>query len=113
MATDFYVRLSYEEYKELENQLRNWESIETSHQTVKGFYHKALRIKVGTALFEFQGPLVMKPILDTTPQRFEDICRATVSQDSHCVFRLGHIGPCRDNMGYTATDIYPSPKRIS
>lgn len=60
--TNFYVQLSYDEYKELEHQLRNWEDIETSHATVEGFYHKALRIKIGTTLFEFQGPLVKKPM---------------------------------------------------
>ena len=62
--TNFYVQLGYDEYKELEQQLRNWEDIETSHATVEGFYHKALRIKIGTTLFEFQGPLVKKPITE-------------------------------------------------
>lgn len=60
--TNMYVQLGYDEYKELENQLRNWSLIETSHQTVEGYYHKALRIKVGTMLFEFQGPLVKAPL---------------------------------------------------
>lgn len=61
-ATNFYAQLSYDEYKELERQLNHWEEIETSHSTVEGYYHKALRIKIGTVLFEFQGPLVKAPL---------------------------------------------------
>lgn len=60
--TNLYAQLSYDEYKELEDQLRNWSTIETSHASVDGYYHKALRIKVGTLLFEFQGPLVKAPL---------------------------------------------------
>ena len=60
--TNFYVQLDYDSYKEVENQLRDFRSIETSHTTVEGYYHKALRIRVGTVLFEFQGPLVKAPL---------------------------------------------------
>ena len=60
--TNFYVQLGYDEYKEVENQLRDFASIETSHSTVEGYYHKALRIKIGTSLFEIQGPLVKAPL---------------------------------------------------
>ena len=60
--TNFYVQLGYDEYKEVENQLRDFTSIETSHKTVEGYYHKALRIKIGTSLFEIQGPLVKAPL---------------------------------------------------
>lgn len=60
--TDFYVRLGYDEYKELERQLRNWQEIETTHTSVDGYYHKALRIRVGSVLFEFQGPAVKEPL---------------------------------------------------
>ena len=60
--TNLYLQLDYDSYKELENQLRTWESIETSHASVDGYYHKALRIRVGTILFEFQGPLVKAPL---------------------------------------------------
>ena len=59
--TDFYVRLTYSEYKEMERQLRNLDEIESSHTSVEGFYHKAIRLRVGTALFEFQGPTVKQP----------------------------------------------------
>ena len=60
--TNFYVQLGYDEYKEVENQLRDFSNIETSHKTVEGYYHKALRIKIGTSLFEIQGPLVKAPL---------------------------------------------------
>ena len=58
MTTDFYVRLKYEQYKEIEEQLRSWEQIETTHTSVEGSYHKSIRLKVGDALFEFYGPTV-------------------------------------------------------
>ena len=60
--TNFYCQLSYDEYKELEWQMRNFDSIETSHSSVDGYYHKALRLRVGTTLFEFQGPMVKAPL---------------------------------------------------
>jgi hypothetical protein len=62
--TDFYVRLDYRQYKHLEDQLRHWEEIETTHTSVDGFYHKALRVEVGDVTFEFQGPVVKEPIRD-------------------------------------------------
>ena len=56
---DVYMRLSYNEYKELEMQLRNYESLETTHITTPGtFYHKSFRIKVGDLTIEFHGPAV-------------------------------------------------------
>ena len=59
---DIYLRLSYDEYKELEDQCRNFDKHETSHASVEGYYHKALRLHIGDSLtFEFQGPLVMEP----------------------------------------------------
>lgn len=56
--TCLYVQLSYEEYKDLERQMR--EVPETTHRTVPdGGYHKAIRLQVKDGLvFEFQGPLV-------------------------------------------------------
>ncbi len=60
---DLYMRLTYEQYKKLEAQLRNWEQIETTHRTVEGGYHKALRINItDTLLLEFQGPLIKPPL---------------------------------------------------
>lgn len=62
--TDFYVRLDYREYKHLEDQIANYKDHETSHTSVEGFYHKALRLEVGSTTFEFQGPTVKEPIED-------------------------------------------------
>jgi len=60
---DLYMRLGYDDYKRLEEQLRNWKTVETTHSTVEGGYHKALRIRVTKdLLFEFQGPLVKPPL---------------------------------------------------
>lgn len=60
--TDMYLRLDYRQYKQLEKQLRNWESVETSHTTVDGYYHKALRLDIGDLTLEIQGPAVKEPI---------------------------------------------------
>ena len=60
---DLYMRLNYEQYKALEDQLDRWEEIETTHKTVDGGYHKALRLKVtDTLIIEFMGPLVKAPL---------------------------------------------------
>lgn len=62
VMTDLYVRLDYRQYKHLEEQLRNWEKVETSHTTVDGFYHKALRLDIGDLTLEIQGPAVKEPL---------------------------------------------------
>jgi len=60
---DLYLRLTYEQYKRLEDQLRRFESIETTHRTVDGGYHKAFRLQVTDSLIiEFQGPLIKAPL---------------------------------------------------
>ncbi len=60
---DLYMRLTYEQYKALEDQLDRWEEIETTHRTVEGGYHKALRLKITNSLIiEFMGPLVKAPL---------------------------------------------------
>ena len=52
-----YTHLTYEDYKHLENQMRQFQ--ETTHRTTGGFYHKAIRIRVSADLtIEFHGPLV-------------------------------------------------------
>lgn len=61
-GTDVYLRLDYRGYKHLEEQLRNFEDLETVHTSVDGYYHKALRVEVGYITFEFQGPAVKEPI---------------------------------------------------
>ena len=66
---DMYMRLTYEQYKNLENQLRTWEEIETTHRTIEGGYHKALRLKITDSfILEFQGPLVKPPLEDVSPE---------------------------------------------
>ena len=56
---DIYMRLNYEQYKNLEEQIKNFNSIETSHKTVDGGYHKAFRLHVtDTLVIEFMVPLV-------------------------------------------------------
>lgn len=52
-----YMHLTYENYKELEKQMR--EFAETSHKSTGGFYHKSIRLKLDeTTIMEFHGPLV-------------------------------------------------------
>ena len=52
-----YIHLPYETYKGLEAQMRAF--AETTHRSTGGFYHKAIRLKVGDGLvIEFHGPLV-------------------------------------------------------
>ena len=59
---NIYIQLDYDDYKRLEDQLKNWDKIETSHMN-DSHYHKALRLEISKDLvFEFQGPLVKKPI---------------------------------------------------
>lgn len=83
---DQYLRLHYPEYKSIETQLlrfacqqmeqhgipipdslaalaSEWpDKVETTHRTVEGGYHKAIRIRITeTLIYEFQGPLVKSP----------------------------------------------------
>lgn len=52
-----YTHLTYEEFKELERQMKAFK--ETSHRTEGGFYHKSIRLNVNSGLImEFHGPLV-------------------------------------------------------
>lgn len=60
---DLYMRLNYEQYKSLEEQLACFKELETTHRTVDGGYHKAFRLKVtDSLLIEFQGPLIKPPL---------------------------------------------------
>jgi hypothetical protein len=60
--TDVYAQLSYRQYKLLEDQLRRWDEIETTHTSVGGYYHKALRLDIGDLTLEIQGPAVKQPL---------------------------------------------------
>ena len=53
---DMYVRLSYDEYKAVEAQMRALR--ESTHTTVDGYYHKSIRIRIGNLTLEFHGPIV-------------------------------------------------------
>ena len=55
--TVIYTHLSYENYKELERQMREFG--ETTHRTEEQFYHKSIRLKIDDNLIvEYHGPLV-------------------------------------------------------
>lgn len=56
--TDMYLRLSYDGYKELEDQLFRYRELETTHESTGGYYHKSLRLRVGDLTLEFHGPIV-------------------------------------------------------
>ena len=61
MATDIYVRLTYEEYKLLERELKDFSNLETTHESGSldsKFYHKSIRLHIGEIIFEIHGPLV-------------------------------------------------------
>jgi len=61
--TCIYLQLSYEDYKNIEEQIRDFRRMETTHRTVEGGYHKAWRVRVNDGLvIEFQGPLVKPPL---------------------------------------------------
>jgi hypothetical protein len=52
-----YMHLTYEHYKELERQMREFK--ETSHTSTGGFYHKSIRLNIDRdTIIEFHGPLV-------------------------------------------------------
>jgi len=57
-TTDMYIRLSYDEYKDFEQQLKDYSILETAHTSVEGYYHKSFRLRVGGVTFEVHGPLV-------------------------------------------------------
>ena len=55
---DFYVRLSYEEYKRFEADLDN-PNREKQHNTEdKQYYHKSIRLRLGDSWLEIHGPVV-------------------------------------------------------
>ena len=52
-----YLHLDYEDYKQLEAQMRAFR--ETQHKSTGGFYHKSIRLVINNNLtLEFHGPLV-------------------------------------------------------
>ena len=61
---DIYTHLTYDQYKDLERQLANYDELETTHETFpdkhgKRYYHKSFRLCLGDLTIEFHGPTVM------------------------------------------------------
>ena len=91
--SELYVRLNYTQYKALQAQLQDWDSIESSHTSVEGFYHKALRLEIGSMILEIQGPTVKKPIEEPSPRICPDcnyhrnFCRCNIKHklDTACL----------------------------
>ena len=57
---DLYCRLSYDEYKEMERQVKAFDDLETTHVTMgyPVFYHRSFRLKFEGLTIEFHGPTV-------------------------------------------------------
>lgn len=70
---NLYLQLDYDDYKSIEDQLRRFEELETSHITVSGYYHKAFRLDLGAFVIEFQGPLVKQPQYEEHGHRLPDM----------------------------------------
>lgn len=61
MSTELYVRLTYDQYKRLEEELKRFEELESTHESGNlndQFYHKSLRFHLGDIAVEAHGPLV-------------------------------------------------------
>ncbi len=57
--TVMYIHLKYEDYKEVERQMKAFDEIKTRHTTEGGFYHESVRIRLDDeTIMEFHGPLV-------------------------------------------------------
>lgn len=57
----FYTQLTYEQYKDFEEQLKHFSELETTHESGNmdpKFYHKSFRIRIGDLMLEVTGPLV-------------------------------------------------------
>ena len=57
---DLYCRLTYDEYKEMERQIKAFDDLETTHVTMGDptFYHRSFRLKFEGLTIEFHGPTV-------------------------------------------------------
>ncbi len=54
-----YKSLTYEEYKSVEEQLKKFKDLETTHATDTGFYHNSFRLRINDEeIIEFHGPAV-------------------------------------------------------
>ena len=60
---NLYASLSYDDYKNIEAQMRAFK--ETSHRSEQGYYHKSIRLKITPDVtLEFHGPLVQAAQLE-------------------------------------------------
>ena len=57
---DLYCRLTYDEYKEMERQVKAFDELESTHVTMGDpvFYHRSFRLKFEGLTIEFHGPTV-------------------------------------------------------
>lgn len=63
--TNVYFQLDYDTYKHIENQMRDFDSIERTHTGGEKdtlFYHNSVRLDCGDFVIEFQGPIVKAPL---------------------------------------------------
>ena len=58
---DLYARLTYDEWKHLEHQCKDFN--ETEHGAGTDYYHKSFRLKIGEITIEFHAPLVAARVL--------------------------------------------------
>lgn len=61
MSTEIYVRLTYDQYKRLEEELKNFSALERTHTSggkEEMFYHNSFRFHLGEIVVEAHGPLV-------------------------------------------------------
>lgn len=61
MGQPLYTQLTYEQYKDFEEQLSRFAELETTHESGnmdEKYYHKSFRIRIGDLLLEVTGPLV-------------------------------------------------------
>ena len=71
MTQPVYTQLTYEQYKEFEEQLSHFADLETTHKSGsldEQFYHKAFRLKIGDMTLEVTGPLIKGWRLPTLPE---------------------------------------------
>jgi len=61
MTTDIYISVTYDQYKLLEEAVKHFSELETTHESGAldaRFYHKSMRLPIGDLTLEIHGPLV-------------------------------------------------------
>jgi hypothetical protein len=87
---DIYMNLLYDDYKALEDQLRDFALRETQHTSVEGFYHKSISFHVAGIRFEFHGPIVKAA--ESEQPSTESRCRSVnpTRPEEQCTLAAGH-----------------------